>query len=542
MTSFSELVRHFFGRFFDKESLSPQGETETNLIQILSLLAVPGLFIAFWILPRAPITGWPLIAERYFFVSYPMIMMGFAMVFEWDALFPDRRDYLILTPLPIRLSAIFGAKLAALCIFLALFAVDVNIFGILLFPGISGAPDYRNALLAHVVAVLAGTLFMALAAAAIQGILIAFLSDKMFRRVSSALQALLMGLLVMTLFLHPFIVSHLRSLVERSSPALAWFPPFWFLGLYEWIYPAGPTPVALGDLSLRAVQALAIAAATFLFTYVAGYRRHSRRAADTVETNPAGPGRLMKAASALLDRTVLTHPLQRAAFHFISQTIARSLKHRLFLATYGGFGAAIAASSLGSGRSGLLPLPLTLSFFLVSGLRAAFNFPSELRANWVFQVTDREDRTECLAATRKWIVICGILPLFALVAPVEFAAFPWTTALFHLAFGITLSVVLMQIMFFTFRKVPFTCSYFPGKVNLVWLSVLYLYGFTTYSYTMSGLEGWLAEAPLRAVVFFGLAVVACRTLARWREREVGIMLSLDFEDTPDPVVRTLDLS
>jgi hypothetical protein len=137
--------------------------------------------------------------------------------------------------------------------------VDVNIFGILLFPGISGAPDYRNAVLAHVVSVLAGALFMALAAAAIQGILIACLSGKMFRRVSAALQALLMALLVMTLFLHPLIVSHLRTLVERSSPALMWFPPFCFLGLYEWMYPAGPTPVALGDLSLRAIQALAIA-------------------------------------------------------------------------------------------------------------------------------------------------------------------------------------------------------------------------------------------------------------------------------------------
>jgi hypothetical protein len=464
------------------------------------------------------------------------------MVFEWDALFPDRRDYLILTPLPIRAPVVFIAKLTALCLFLSLFAFAVNVFGTLLFPVATGAPDLPNAILAHVAGVLAGSLFMALAAAAVEGILITFLSGKTLRRVSSALQAVLMALLVMTVFLTPLITSNLPVLVRHASPALYWFPCFWFLGLYEWVYPAGPTPVILGSLESFAVAGILVAAAVFLLTYLAGYTRHARRALDSTDTSPSGPGRLRTAVNAFLDRRVLTHPLQRAAFHFIGQMIGRSLKHRLFLATYSGFGAAVAVTSLVSGDEGLLPLPLTLSFFLVSGLRAAFNFPSDLRANWVFRVTDNEDRTECLAATRKWIVICGILPLFALMAPVEFAFFRWTTALFHLAFGITLSIVLMQIMFFSFRKVPFTCSYFPGKVNLVGLSVLYVYGFTTYSYTMSGLEGWLAANPLRSIAFFAIAALICRALGRRREREIGIMLSLDYEDAPDPVVRTLDLT
>ena len=541
MRAFRTLVGHFFGRFFDKESLSPQGETETNVVQILSLLAVPGMGMSFWML-HASAPGWPLVTERFFFVAYSMIVMGFVMIFEWDALFPDRRDYLVLMPLPIRLPVVFLAKLVALAMFLGLFAVDVNLFGVLLFPVATNAPDLGNAFLAHLVTVLAGGLFMALAAAALQGVLIVCLSGKLFRRVSAVLQCVLMAALVMVLFLVPMISVNLRRLVEQNSPSLAWLPPFWFLALYEWIYPAGPTPVALGDLAPTAVKSVGIAAAVFLAAYLAGYRRHTRTAIDAAETSPTGPGRLRAFVGRLLDRTVLNHPLQRAAFHFISQTIARSLKHRLFLATYGGFGAAVAISTLGSGRSGLLPLPLTLSFFLVSGLRAAFNFPSELQANWAFQITDQDRRTECLAATRKWIAIWGILPLFALLAPVEFIFFPWTTAVFHIAFGVTLSLVLMQIMFFSFRKVPFTCSYFPGKVNLVWLSVLYLYGFTTYSFTMSGLEGWLADSVLRAAAFFGLATFVYRALGRVREREVGIMLSLDFEDAPDPIVRTLNLT
>ena len=103
------LVRHFFGRFFDTETLSPHGDAEAGVIQTLGILAVPG---AFFVLLFRPLTlwGWPLVSVRYIFVLYSMIVMGFVMVFQWDALFPDRRDYQILTPLPVRLGTLFLPK------------------------------------------------------------------------------------------------------------------------------------------------------------------------------------------------------------------------------------------------------------------------------------------------------------------------------------------------------------------------------------------------------------------------------------------------
>lgn len=55
------LVRHFFGRFFDNEIVSPQGEILTNVVQTLALLATPGLFVAMYLLPYRLI-GWTLIA------------------------------------------------------------------------------------------------------------------------------------------------------------------------------------------------------------------------------------------------------------------------------------------------------------------------------------------------------------------------------------------------------------------------------------------------------------------------------------------------
>ena len=57
--------------------------------------------------------------------------------------------------------------------------------------------------------------------------------------------------------------------------------------------------------------------------------------------------------------------------------------------------------------AGLLAVPLTLSFFAVSGLRAAFNLPAELRANWIFQICESEDSMPHMRAARKWIVADG---------------------------------------------------------------------------------------------------------------------------------------
>ncbi len=537
---FRLLTRHFFERFFDKESISPQGEPEAGVTQTLGILAVPG---AFFVLLFRPLTlfGWSLVSVRYMFVLYSMVVMGFIMVFEWDALFPDRRDYQILTPAPIRLGTLFLAKSAALGIFLAIFLVDINFFSFFFWPGVDGGKNAFDILRAHVIAVLAGGLFSALAVAAIQGVLITIFRGRTYRRVSVALQTILMSALVMLFFLTPLIGFSTEQLVKQKSPILYWFPGYWFIGFYEQLRPAVHNP-HLASLGNYASIGLLAAAAVFVLTFLPGYRRHARRSVETLEPGAAGPGPLRRSFDRLLGRTILQRPVEYAVFHFITQSITRSVKHRLFLATYGGFGAAVAILSLGGGRAGLLTLPLSLSFVLVSGLRAAFNFPSELQANWTFQISELSPVEEYLSAARKWMVVCAILPLFALLAPMEFACFPPAAALFHLAFGITLSILLMEIMLAGFRKVPFTCAHFPGKVNLVFLGVLYVFGFTLYSRTMAGFEQWLGQSAAAQLIFLAAAGAGLFALARWRRRYLPAAAALDYEDAGDPIVRTLGLT
>src|SRR5947207_14454227 len=113
---------------------------------------------------------------------------------------------------------------------------------------------------------------------------------------------------------------------------------------------------------------------------------------ESVNVSLRGPGWLRVRFARLVNRWLLPHPLERATFHFIGNTILRNAKQRLFLATYGGIALALALPGIvrigtkpGAGilvfsAAGLLGMPLTLSFFAGAGLRAAFNFPAELRA------------------------------------------------------------------------------------------------------------------------------------------------------------------
>jgi hypothetical protein len=539
---FGLLVRHFFGRFFDKESLSPQGEPEAGVIQTLGILAAPGAFFVLLFRPLS-LAGWSLVAVRYIFVSYSMIVMGFVMVFEWDALFPDRRDYQILAPQPLRLWSVFAAKAVALGAFLGIFLLDINFFAFLFWPGVDGGKDVAGILWAHVAATLAAGLFSAVAIAALHGVLVTFLRGAVYRRVSVAVQTLLMAVLVMLLFLTPLLGFRIQALARVHSPWLERFPPFWFIGLYESLRPATKSLEvrALGEV---AVYAMWIAAAVFVLTFLPGYRGHARRVLEAPAPGAAGPGRLRAAAGAILRRMLLRDPVQRALFGFISITITRSMKHRLFLATYGGFGAAMAVLELGPGPGahGSLALPLMLSFILVSGLRAAFNFPSELRANWGFQLTETAGLGPYLAATRKWIFACALAPLFTVMFALDLGWHAPLSALYHAAYGLAFSLLLVEILFFGFRKAPFTCAHFPGKVNLTGLAVVYIFGFTAYSGWMAALEARLERYPAAALAFVaavGAAALATAWLDR-RRRAAGA--ALDYEDEMDPLIRTLGIT
>jgi hypothetical protein len=563
-SGFRLLAAHFFGRFFDNDIVSQDSDMRTNVVQALGLLAVPGMFLAFYMLlqmvqyDRLFDRNWQLVADYYFFVTYSMVVMGFVMVFEWDALFTDRKDYLVLTPLPLRSSLIFRAKLGALLAFLGLFVIDANALGTALVPLVSGGNGtslLRLCRLAaiHAVAVCAAGLFVALSFAGLQGLLINLLTGRAFRRISPWVQMASMALLILLLFLTPLMCSIVRPLFEESSPLLRWFPPFWFLALYVDLLPGRPGGPLFHELAPLATRALAISSAVFAVAYLAGYRRHSRCVMESLETAAEAPGRVRAWFDRAVNRWLLPHPLERASFHFVNNTVLRGARHRLFLATYAGLALALALPSVfevgarpGAAvftffSGGLLVVPLTFSFLTVTGLRAIFNLPAELRANWIFQVCESEQRVRHIRAARKWMVVMGIVPLFALLAPFEIFYRGWWQGLVPIVFALLLSLVLMNLLLVWFRKIPFTCSYFPGKMAMAAMALIYLLSFVLYCSTMANLERALIEAPVKLALFSAALIGLLIGIARLERSELLVDDALIYEDQPEPAVRTLEL-
>ncbi len=563
MGAFGLLIRHFFGRFFDNEIVAQDSDMRTNVVQTLGFVASPGIFAAFAMLPttlrfdRPFAFGWLLVNDYYFFVLYSMVVMGFVMVFEWDALFPDRRDYIILTPLPLGGGQIFLAKVAALIVFLGLFVFDANILGMVLCPLISGGGGAPFAVVArvaaaHAVATISGGVFVALAFAGLQGVLINCLTGRAFRRVSPWAQMAAMAFLITVLFLTPIVAGSIRPLFQHHSPLLPWFPPFWFLALYMDLLPGQPGGAMFHDLAQLAPRAVGVAAAVFAVTYLAGYWRHARRIMESGEITGDPPGRLRAAFDRLVNARLLPHPLERATFHFISNTILRSARHRLFLATNGGIAVALALPNLlwlgirpgeplsAFTAAGLLPVPLILTFLCVTGLRGAFNLPAELRANWVFQTAESEDRVQHIRAARKWIVVMGLAPLTAVLLPFEVAFGGWRGVL-HVTFAVALALVMLSGLLIWFRKIPFTCSYFPGKMSMAGMALVMILAFVFYVMLMGRLEARWMQAPAAMAAFYATAIAALAGL-RWLEgRELRVDDVLIYEDQPDPVVRSLEL-
>lgn len=567
MRLFQLLTRHFLDRFIHSDLVTPGGEITLTAGNILAFLAVPGVAVSMVLMDKYGYLTWHLgryftamympasWADKFFFITVGMVVVGFVTVLRWDALFPDLNDYMVLTPLPLSPLGVFLAKVASLAIIVAVLELDVNLMPTLLYPAMAmwNVPTFRefgHTILAHVCAVFGASTFIFLLLLAIQGTLLSTLGYRAFRRISPYLQFVVL----LWLGVQSLLVGDLQSLLRQAKMggAAGWcFPTLWFLGVYETLMGRmdAASSATFLPLAHRAVIGFWTAAAVASVTYAIGYARHVRRSLEVKDDTDAPPGWPYRLWLAAVNRLLLRDPRERATFHFLSQTVMRNARHRLFLSAYVGVGAAIvlegvaALAMRGGPRAqagievALYSLPLVMSFFLLSGLRAIFPMPAELRANWIFQITEDDRRDVLLGGVRKGVLALAIAPLFTLLFPFYVYLWGWPAAVVHMLYGATLSWLLVEAMLYHFAKVPFTCSYHAGKLNLPIAGLAYFLAFTLYAYGMSSLERWLLDVPARMMFFLtfvALALVACHLFR-------GDAEPLLFDDQPDPVVRTLSI-
>jgi hypothetical protein len=550
-----ELLRHFLLRFFDSDLVTSPGQTAAALIAsssmfliwfpfftgplkdkyaYLSALAMPGPYRQ------------ALCADELWLIVMMMSAIGLLSAIEWQSLFPGPGDYRALGWLPVRARQLFGAKLLALLTVATAAVVVLSLLPCLGFPALSGGRWAFEASLGGRVAatgaaLVAACYFTLFAFVAAQGILLNLLRPARFAGIAGTVQGLLAGgslaLLVLSFSIGPpFANAVLRPNLAR------WLPPVWFLGLCQAL--SGDPAPEMHTLAREALWGLAAAVILVLAAYTVSYRRHralTLEGLSTVRTERPWRG-------VILD-WLLRDPRQQAVVVFLAKGFAGNGPHRMILMGYGGFGLAV----LLSGMVGMLNLVdparlvaarfvyahVTLVMFLLAGLRHLFSVPVELRANWQFRITEGEGRLPWLLAVDRFVLFLGVLALLAVPFPLEVRLLGWRAVSESVLFAL-FGLCCYEATFASWEKLPFTCSYLPGKQPM-WMVALRLFGLLALVLPL--VNAILLACLYNPILFMAVAIVLLAGFWRSRgtRRQAWREIRLQYDESPDPAIHGLNL-
>ncbi|HXW16487.1 MAG TPA: hypothetical protein VEN79_18400, partial [Terriglobia bacterium] len=174
---------------------------------------------------------------------------------------------------------------------------------------------------------------------------------------------------------------------------------------------------------------------------------------------------------------------------------------------------------------------------LLIAARHIFSRPIELKANWVFQITEREGRTAWIIAMDRFVLFWGALFLLIVPLPLELRLLGWQGLAETLLFMV-LGLLCYDWAFSSWEKLPFTCSHLPGKIP-AWMIVACL-GLVA---SLAALHGFILSMLYARSVFMvvlGLLLVAWVRIHHTR-RQLQAEFRLQYDDVPEPAVRELKL-
>jgi hypothetical protein len=559
-TQFRVLYRQFLFRVVDLEILSSQGETSKLLGQFASLLVFVGLIfsISLWTLADAetPAPQRMLASQNflYFLIATTMLAVGLFAVLSWDSTLPDQRDVLVLAPLPVRASTIFLAKVSAMATGLAITVTALDGLAAIPAPLVfaplnSGLMGMPRSFAAYLFTMFAAGAFIFCCVLGAQGAATLVLPRRTFLRLSSVLQIGAFCLFVCVYFLEPSPAAPGALTAAQNHYWLTYSPSYWFLGVFQQLN--GSMQPAFAPLALHAWLGLAVAGSAVALVYSPSYFRTLRRIAEEPDIVPRY--RHMN----WLPR--LGSSLATAIGHFSIRTLLRSRKHRLILAFYLAVGFALTilfvgalpallqepgagtASDLWHHPNAELVVPsVMMMIFGVIGTRIIFAMPLDLGANWTFRIAPLPGLSECMAASRRTLLLLAVAPIWTGWAVVYLWLWPWLPAVGHVLVFALLGIVIAEMTLAGFHKIPFTCSYLPGKskLHLAFWGCTIVFGILLDQSVI--LELRALRHPVSYAVMMAILVTAA-ILTRRRTEWLAVSQSLRFEEIPEPAVLDLGL-
>jgi hypothetical protein len=551
---FALLVRQAIRRLQDAALASRDVDADQFVLWGAALLATPLLFNTVTWTSRYPwlrhrsleVLHDAVLADRLFFVTWPMLVMCLVGALVWDGLVPDKTDQQVLGVLPVGSRKIAAARLAA-----AWLTAGVLLAGIVVPPalayGLAGGahPSVGPRLgivVGQAVASFAAGLFAISTLLAIRGALVCVIGGAAAARAAVAFQLLSVVLLVETfLFLPGLMPAAMRAVSDGG--ALLWAPPVWFLGLYASF--AGPRADLLRPLAPLALAALSASVVAAIVVYLGPATWNARRVMEAVE-----PRRRREWLRRLADTAAVvlrTRPA-RALFAFAVLSVFRNRRALMTLATYLGLGVALAGTRLLSasvrGRplpfdqpfDYLLAIPLLLTFFLAFGARAAFSVPNELAANWIIRLAGPREVAAHAPATRLACLAVAVAPVTVLVLGIGTVLWGSGPALKVAAMHAASGAFLVAVVMAGFAAVPFTRAHAMSVSSLKVAAPLGVVAVHLYAFRLDDLQRWALTSPTGPLWYVGLMAVTT-LVALWIGRWWYGRQVTTFEAPSDQAVR-----
>jgi hypothetical protein len=548
------LTRHFFGRLFRNDIIDFEDQMKEKLIVSLSLLAVFFSWASWLMLFKYHFVpdvnrSWQ---EKSYIFTLMMLVFALITLLEWDILFPDRRDFLNLMSLPVRLRTLFAAKLASFVLFIGMFSVAMMSVSSILFSIYLADWRAKSLVLAfryvvsHLAAGFAAAFAVFFSIVFLRLLMMTLLPGALYRKSAMAVRFILAAGLMFLLL--GFIVApsslggsfkDFESLKESGDPFLFRYPPMWFVGLYEVLLGTRDPVFEAG--ARTAGLALVLALLAFVGSGALSYRRHVLRTLEERKARPALLG-LRERWRRLLAASVLRFPEERVVYGFFSDTLRSSQAHRTSFVNYLAAGAAgilllvtayrASFRTLTPANGFFLVLPLILAFTIIAGLRVLVDRPIAFEANWVFRLTETPRTPRYVSGLKKALILKFLVPLFLGVLAVHSVLWDFRTAAAHAAFGLIISSLAVEGAFYRYRKIPFTCSWVPGKLKLQFTAIPVLVGLLLLMMALAAIEKSVLAEPVRALVFLAVASGAALAL-RLGNRRFYRAAALCYEEAPE---------
>jgi hypothetical protein len=393
-----------------------------------------------------------------------------------------------------------------------------------------------------VIASASASLFAVLAITALIGVLRLTLSHSRLHAITAIAKSAVFAALVLCIPL-VYHVAAVTSLLLSGSAWLTLVPPAWFVGL-ERLLVGSATPVLL-RLAFTALGGLALASTITAIVYVAMFRHFERLVLQPTSKSERGAavtpslGRSHR-RSTTSDQS-FAPPAFRAILGFITTTFRRSEMHQSVLVGLSIFGFGIALNSLiGASPRSLARAPYWTPFALMfaSGIavRASLVLPMQYRANWIFKMTEDP-------ATRRdqFRVVDYLASICLAVVPAAWSLLVWWIATGDpsptaaVVVGL-IGLVSVHAVLFDWRRIPFTCSYLPGKRFIFYSITIAILAFAFFMAVGAAVVTIARSSPARTVVIVMILTTAAWLLRRYRLGSWG-QTPLMFEDEfPDRVL------